>query len=81
MKQSIQFLHNVWMLLITNLSFSMWKVSKNWREIVVHDKHANRRRKLYIKQLRADAKVTYNCTGTLESELKIHGLNLKKKVT
>ncbi|XP_070798192.1 F-box only protein 43 [Pituophis catenifer annectens] len=35
---------------------SMWKVSKNWREIVVHDKHANRRRKLYIKQLRADAK-------------------------
>ncbi|XP_013916311.1 PREDICTED: F-box only protein 43-like [Thamnophis sirtalis] len=36
---------------------SMWKVSKNWQEIVVHDKHANRRRKLYIKQLRADAKV------------------------
>ncbi|KAM6457596.1 F-box only protein 43 [Liasis olivaceus] len=35
---------------------SMWKVSKNWREIVVRDKHANRRRKLYIKQLRADAK-------------------------
>uniref|UniRef100_A0A8C5SUY1 F-box only protein 43 n=1 Tax=Laticauda laticaudata TaxID=8630 RepID=A0A8C5SUY1_LATLA len=35
---------------------SMWKVSKNWREIVVHDKHANRRRKLYIKQLRVDAK-------------------------
>ncbi|XP_061460218.1 F-box only protein 43 isoform X2 [Rhineura floridana] len=35
---------------------SMWKVSKNWREIVVQDKHANRRRKLYIKQLRAEAK-------------------------
>ncbi|KAK9403125.1 F-box only protein 43 [Crotalus adamanteus] len=36
--------------------YSMWKVSRNWREIVVHDKHANRRRKLYIKQLRVDAK-------------------------
>ncbi|XP_054841747.1 F-box only protein 43 [Eublepharis macularius] len=35
---------------------SMWKVSKNWREIVVQDKHANRRRKLYIKQLRTEAK-------------------------
>ncbi|XP_015668805.1 F-box only protein 43 [Protobothrops mucrosquamatus] len=36
--------------------YSVWKVSRNWREIVVHDKHANRRRKLYIKQLRVDAK-------------------------
>ncbi|XP_042322100.1 F-box only protein 43 [Sceloporus undulatus] len=35
---------------------SMWKVSKNWREIVVQDKHANRRRKLYVKQLRAVTK-------------------------
>ncbi|KAH0617531.1 hypothetical protein JD844_015880 [Phrynosoma platyrhinos] len=35
---------------------SMWKVSKNWREIVVQDKHANRRRKLYVKQLRAATK-------------------------
>ncbi|XP_053104751.1 F-box only protein 43 isoform X2 [Hemicordylus capensis] len=36
---------------------SMWKVSKNWQQIVIQDKHANRRRKLYIKQLRAEAKV------------------------
>ncbi|KAJ6653824.1 hypothetical protein lerEdw1_008668 [Lerista edwardsae] len=35
---------------------SMWKVSKSWQEIVIQDKHANRRRKLYIKQLRAEAK-------------------------
>ncbi|XP_015261337.1 PREDICTED: F-box only protein 43 [Gekko japonicus] len=35
---------------------SMWEVSKNWREIVVQDKHANQRRKLYIKQLRMEAK-------------------------
>ncbi|XP_077207914.1 F-box only protein 43 [Paroedura picta] len=35
---------------------SMWEVSKNWREIVVQDKHANQRRKLYIKQLRTEAK-------------------------
>uniref|UniRef100_A0A8D2Q3D0 F-box only protein 43 n=1 Tax=Varanus komodoensis TaxID=61221 RepID=A0A8D2Q3D0_VARKO len=33
---------------------SMWTVSKNWQEILVQDKHANRRRKLYIKQLRAE---------------------------
>nr|XP_056710743.1 F-box only protein 43 [Euleptes europaea] len=36
---------------------SMWEVSKNWREIVVQDKHANQRRKLYIKQLRTEAKI------------------------
>ncbi|XP_062985968.1 F-box only protein 43 [Elgaria multicarinata webbii] len=35
---------------------SMCKVSKNWQEIVVQDKHANRRRKLYIKQLRLEDK-------------------------
>ncbi|XP_032568133.1 F-box only protein 43 [Chiroxiphia lanceolata] len=29
---------------------SIWKVSKNWREIVVQDKRADKRRKLYIKQ-------------------------------
>ncbi|NXM24851.1 FBX43 protein, partial [Oxyruncus cristatus] len=29
---------------------SIWKVSKNWREIVVQDKKADKRRKLYIKQ-------------------------------
>ncbi|NXL85604.1 FBX43 protein, partial [Alectura lathami] len=32
---------------------SIWKVSKNWREIVVQDK--NKRRKLYIKQLKEEA--------------------------
>nr|XP_028592228.1 F-box only protein 43 [Podarcis muralis]XP_028592229.1 F-box only protein 43 [Podarcis muralis]XP_028592230.1 F-box only protein 43 [Podarcis muralis]XP_028592231.1 F-box only protein 43 [Podarcis muralis] len=35
---------------------SMWKVSRNWREIVIQDRHANRRRKLYIKQLAVEAK-------------------------
>ncbi|XP_060099418.1 F-box only protein 43 [Heteronotia binoei] len=35
---------------------SMWEVSKNWREIVGQDKHANQRRKLYIKQLRTGTK-------------------------
>ncbi|NXF02779.1 FBX43 protein, partial [Smithornis capensis] len=33
---------------------SIWKVSKNWREIVVQDKSADKRRKLYIKQLKED---------------------------
>ncbi|XP_071409156.1 F-box only protein 43 [Pithys albifrons albifrons] len=31
------------------------KVSKNWREIVVQDKNADKRRKLYIKQLKEEA--------------------------
>ncbi|CAM2106890.1 unnamed protein product [Caretta caretta] len=34
---------------------SIWKVSKNWREIVIQDKNAYLRRKLYIKQLKAEA--------------------------
>ncbi|XP_067392043.1 F-box only protein 43 [Emydura macquarii macquarii] len=34
---------------------SIWKVSKNWREIVIQDKNAYQRRKLYIKQLKAEA--------------------------
>ncbi|NXM67993.1 FBX43 protein, partial [Serilophus lunatus] len=33
---------------------SIWKVSKNWREIVVQDKSADRRRKLYMKQLKEE---------------------------
>ncbi|NWI61621.1 FBX43 protein, partial [Calyptomena viridis] len=33
---------------------SIWKVSKNWREIVVQDKSADKRRKLYIKQLKEE---------------------------
>uniref|UniRef100_A0A8C6HB44 F-box only protein 43 n=1 Tax=Mus spicilegus TaxID=10103 RepID=A0A8C6HB44_MUSSI len=35
--------------------YSAWNVSRNWREIVAQDKKANRRRKLYIIQLRASA--------------------------
>ncbi|NXK88860.1 FBX43 protein, partial [Formicarius rufipectus] len=34
---------------------NIWKVSKNWREIVVQDKSADKRRKLYIKQLKEEA--------------------------
>ncbi|XP_064444121.1 F-box only protein 43 [Mirounga angustirostris] len=34
---------------------SVWKVSRNWREIIVQDKKANRRRKCYISQLKADS--------------------------
>ncbi|KFO35236.1 F-box only protein 43, partial [Fukomys damarensis] len=35
--------------------YSVWKVSRNWREIVVQDKKANRRRKYYITQLKANS--------------------------
>ncbi|NXI45555.1 FBX43 protein, partial [Galbula dea] len=31
---------------------SVWKVSKNWREIIVQDKSADERRKFYIKHLK-----------------------------
>ncbi|XP_015711490.1 F-box only protein 43 [Coturnix japonica] len=34
---------------------SIWKVSKNWREIIVQDKSADRRRKSYMKQLKEEA--------------------------
>uniref|UniRef100_A0A452S5R3 F-box only protein 43 n=1 Tax=Ursus americanus TaxID=9643 RepID=A0A452S5R3_URSAM len=34
---------------------SVWKVSRNWREIIVQDKKANRRRKFYVSQLKADS--------------------------
>nr|XP_034372703.1 F-box only protein 43 isoform X2 [Arvicanthis niloticus] len=35
--------------------YSAWNVSRNWREIVAQDKKANRRRKMYIIQLKASA--------------------------
>ncbi|NXK07633.1 FBX43 protein, partial [Herpetotheres cachinnans] len=34
---------------------SIWKVSKTWREIIVQDKSADKRRKLYIKHLKEEA--------------------------
>uniref|UniRef100_A0A8C8AK25 F-box only protein 43 n=1 Tax=Otus sunia TaxID=257818 RepID=A0A8C8AK25_9STRI len=33
---------------------SIWRVSKNWREIIVQDKSADERRKLYIKHLKEE---------------------------
>ncbi|KGL98712.1 F-box only protein 43 [Charadrius vociferus] len=33
---------------------SIWKVSKNWREIIIQDKSADKRRKLYIKNLKEE---------------------------
>ncbi|XP_016053975.1 PREDICTED: F-box only protein 43 isoform X2 [Miniopterus natalensis] len=34
---------------------SVWKVSRNWRQIIVQDKKANQRRKFYITRLKTDA--------------------------
>ncbi|XP_037985203.1 F-box only protein 43 [Motacilla alba alba] len=34
---------------------SIWKVSKSWREIIVQDRSADKRRKLYTKQLKEAA--------------------------
>ncbi|XP_018414766.1 PREDICTED: F-box only protein 43 [Nanorana parkeri] len=33
---------------------SIWKVSKGWREMVIQDKDAHQRRKVFLKKLRAD---------------------------
>uniref|UniRef100_A0A8C9MLT3 F-box only protein 43 n=1 Tax=Serinus canaria TaxID=9135 RepID=A0A8C9MLT3_SERCA len=33
---------------------SIWKVSKSWREIIVQDRSADKRRKLYTKQLKEE---------------------------
>ncbi|XP_004680065.1 PREDICTED: F-box only protein 43 [Condylura cristata] len=33
---------------------SVWKVSRNWREIIIQDKKANKKRKLYMTQLKTD---------------------------
>ncbi|NWV61617.1 FBX43 protein, partial [Malurus elegans] len=35
---------------------SIWKVSKSWREIIIQDRSADKRRKLYTKQLKEDAR-------------------------
>ncbi|NWW15501.1 FBX43 protein, partial [Falcunculus frontatus] len=35
---------------------SIWKVSKSWREIIVQDRSADKRRKLYTKQLKEVAR-------------------------
>ncbi|KAM9304695.1 F-box only protein 43 [Morus bassanus] len=34
---------------------SIWKVSKNWREIIVEDKSADKRRKVYLEHLKEEA--------------------------
>ncbi|XP_070078507.1 regulator of G-protein signaling 22 isoform X4 [Equus caballus] len=41
--------------LTTESLCSVWKVSRNWREIVVQDKKANQRRKFYITKLKMDS--------------------------
>lgn len=38
---------------------SIWKVSKSWREIIVQDRIADKRRKLYTKQLNEAARVRW----------------------
>ncbi|NXG41194.1 FBX43 protein, partial [Psilopogon haemacephalus] len=37
---------------------SFWRVSKNWREIIIEDRNADERRKLYLKHLREAAGVS-----------------------
>ncbi|KAM4791088.1 F-box only protein 43 isoform 2-T3 [Cyanocitta cristata] len=42
---------------------SIWKVSKSWREIIVQDRSADKRRKLYTKQLKEAARTPPSYTA------------------
>ncbi|TRZ13122.1 hypothetical protein HGM15179_013986 [Zosterops borbonicus] len=58
---------------------SIWKVSKSWREIIVQDRSADKRRNLYTKQLKEAAQtdiiysgrsdIAYKCPGNVFSFL------------
>ncbi|XP_068937281.1 F-box only protein 43 [Petaurus breviceps papuanus] len=50
---------------------SVWRVSKNWREIVVQDKKANQRRKVYIQQLKADSRGNILCVEDAATRLNL----------
>ncbi|NWH66239.1 FBX43 protein, partial [Geococcyx californianus] len=50
---------------------SIWKVSKNWREIVVQDKSANKRRKSYMKHLKEAAGEYFSKTEDAATRLNI----------
>ncbi|XP_036606061.1 F-box only protein 43 [Trichosurus vulpecula] len=50
---------------------SVWRVSKNWREIVVEDKKANQRRKVYIQELKADSRENILCVEDAATRLNL----------
>ncbi|KAG8524058.1 F-box only protein 43, partial [Galemys pyrenaicus] len=52
---------------------SVWKVSRNWREIIVQDKKANKKRKLYMTQLKADSEGTI--LNVEDAATRLHLLN------
>ncbi|XP_066228574.1 F-box only protein 43 [Saccopteryx leptura] len=52
---------------------SVWKVSRNWREIIVQDKKANQRRKFYITQLKTDAE--WAILNVQDAATRLHLLN------
>ncbi|XP_007933022.2 F-box only protein 43 [Orycteropus afer afer] len=52
---------------------SVWRVSRNWREIVTQDKKANWRRKFYISQLKTDSEGTI--LNVEDAATRLHLLN------
>ncbi|XP_037359141.1 F-box only protein 43 isoform X2 [Talpa occidentalis] len=52
---------------------SVWKVSRNWREIIVQDKKANKKRKLYMTQLKTDSEGTI--LNVADAATRLHLLN------
>ncbi|NXP55518.1 FBX43 protein, partial [Heliornis fulica] len=50
---------------------SIWKVSKTWREIIMQDKVADKRRKLYIKHLKEEAGVYFLKTEDAATRLNV----------
>ncbi|KAM5281045.1 F-box only protein 43 [Ctenodactylus gundi] len=52
--------------------YSVWKVSRNWREIIVQDKKANRRRKFYITRMKVNSQGILNVE---DAATRLHLLN------
>ncbi|XP_074124401.1 F-box only protein 43 isoform X1 [Sminthopsis crassicaudata] len=50
---------------------SVWRVSKNWREIVMQDRKANQRRKVYMQQLKTDSKGNILCVEDAATRLNL----------
>ncbi|XP_001380006.2 F-box only protein 43 [Monodelphis domestica] len=59
---------------------SVWRVSKNWREIVVQDRKANQRRKFYMQQLKADSRGNILCVEDAATRLNLLNRSALKSV-
>ncbi|NWI13236.1 FBX43 protein, partial [Crypturellus soui] len=59
---------------------NIWKVSKNWREIVIQDKSADKRRKSYMKHLKEAAAVDFLNDGDAVTRFTLLGRSALRPV-